>query len=59
MAGSTVGSEASVVGSIVGQAAEVGAGARVIDGSVIGHREKVASGTEIAGATVPDPSTWQ
>ena len=59
MAGSTVGSEASVVGSIVGQAAEVGAGARVIDGSVVGHREKVASGTEIAGATVPDPSTWQ
>lgn len=59
MAGARLGTGVVVSGSIVGRDADVGDGSTVADGSVVGHDVVLEAGTELTGATAPDPSTWQ
>jgi ADP-glucose pyrophosphorylase len=52
--GATVEARAEVIDSIIGPGAHIGAGARVVGGSVIGAGVEVAAGAVIDGQRIPE-----
>lgn len=59
MSGAIIRAGARIEDSIVGARAVVGATASVTDHAMVGDDAEVEDGMDVAGRSVPDPSTWQ